>query len=102
MTPEMALAFAILVGALVTFILDVAPIDFVAFSIMALILVFGPILGVSPEEAISGFSHPATITIMAMFILSAGIYRTGIINDLGAYGGRSIFGEALRGPDGGP
>jgi di/tricarboxylate transporter len=62
--------------------LDIVPIDFVAFSIMGLILVLGPILGVSPAEAISGFSNPATITILAMFILSAGIYRTGIINRL--------------------
>lgn len=82
MTPEIALTFAILVGALVIFMLDVAPIDFVAFSIMALILVLGPILNVTPQEAISGFSNPATITILAMFILSAGIYRTGIINQL--------------------
>ncbi len=82
MTPEIALAFAILVGALIAFVLDVAPIDFVAFSIMGLILLLGPILGVSPQEAVSGFSNPATITILAMFILSAGIYRTGIINRL--------------------
>lgn len=83
MTPEIALAFAILVGALIVFMLDVVPIDFVAFSIMALILVLGPILGVTPQEAISGFSNPATVTILAMFILSAGIYRTGLINRLG-------------------
>lgn len=82
MTPEMILAFALLIGALVVFMLDIAPIDFVAFSIMALILILGPILGVSPAEAISGFSNPATITILAMFILSAGIYRTGVINRL--------------------
>ena len=80
MTPEIALAFAILLGALVVFVLDIFPIDFVAFSIMALILVLGPILGVTPKEAISGFSNTATITILAMFILSAGIYHTGIIN----------------------
>jgi di/tricarboxylate transporter len=84
-TPEIALAFAILFGALIAFMMDVVPIDFVAFSIMALMLVLGPILGVSPQEAISGFSNPATITILAMFILSAGIYRTGIINRLAHY-----------------
>lgn len=80
MTPEIALAFAILIGALVIFALDLFPIDFVAFSLMALILVLGPILGVTPQEAISGFSNPATITVLAMFILSAGVYRTGVIN----------------------
>lgn len=80
MTFATVLAFAILIGALVIFMLDIYPIDFVAFSIMALILLLGPILDVKPPEAISGFSNPATITILAMFILSAGVYRTGIIN----------------------
>jgi len=78
----MLLAFAILAAALVIFILDIVAIDFVAFSIMALILVLGPVLGVQPHEAISGFGSPATITILAMFVLSAGIYRTGVINRL--------------------
>ena len=82
MTLAMALAFAILIGALIVFVLDIFPIDFVAFSIMALILLLGPILDVTPQQAISGFSNPATITILAMFILSAGIYRTGIVNAL--------------------
>ncbi len=80
MTPEIVLAFAILIGALVVFALDLFPIDFVAFAIMALILLLGPILGVAPEEAISGFSNPATITVLAMFILSGGVYRTGMVN----------------------
>ena len=82
MTPEIAVAFAILIGALIVFVLDIFPIDFVAFSIMALVLVLGPFLDVTPLEAISGFSNPATITILAMFILSAGIYKTGAINRL--------------------
>ena len=82
MTFEMVLAFTILLGVLVIFMLDLYPIDFVAFCIMALILVLGPILGVTPKEAISGFSSSATITILAMFVLSAGIYRTGVVNAL--------------------
>ena len=45
----------------------------------------GPILGVGPEEAISGFSNPATITVLAMFILSGGISRTGMINLLARF-----------------
>ena len=82
MTFEMFLAFAILIGTLIVFVLDIYPIDFVAFSVMALILVLGPILGVTIQEAISGFSNPATITILAIFILSGGIYRTGVVNSL--------------------
>ena len=80
MTFEIALVFAIILAALVVFALDLFPIDFVAFAIMALILVLGPILKLKPEDVISGFSNPATITVLAMFILSGGLYRTGIIN----------------------
>ncbi|EAZ88573.1 sulfur deprivation response regulator [Crocosphaera chwakensis CCY0110] len=46
------------------------------------------------EEGISGFSNSATITVMAMFILSAGITRTGglqIVRDLlFQLGGKSL------------
>src|SRR5262245_48119901 len=34
------------------------------------------------EEALSGFGHPATVTIAAMFILGAGLTRTGVVNHL--------------------
>lgn len=80
MTAGILLAFTILVAALVIFALDLFPIDFVAFAIMALVLILGPLLGVTPEEAISGFSNPATITVLAMFILSGGISQTGLVN----------------------
>ncbi len=80
MTFEIALAFVILLAGLTVFALELFPIDFVAFSLMALILVLGPILRVSPEQAISGFSSPATITVLAMFILSGAVYHTGLIN----------------------
>lgn len=80
MTLEIGLIFAILLGTLIIFALDRHPVDFVAFALMGLMLVLGPIFNLKPEEAISGFSNPATITVMAMFVLSGGIYRTGLIN----------------------
>ncbi len=96
MTLEIALAFAILIGALVIFALDLFPIDLVALAIMALILILGPILGVTPQEAISGFSNPATITVLAMFILSGGINRTGAINLLAQHMARFAGNAELR------
>lgn len=80
MTWQIAVVFLILVGSLVVFALDRYPIDFVAFSILALMLVVGPWLGLELKEVISGFSNTATITVMAMFVLSAAITRTGVIN----------------------
>ena len=37
---------------------------------------------VSPNDALSGFSSSATITVAAMFVLSAGIVRTGALDHL--------------------
>lgn len=38
---------------------------------------------VTPSEALSGFSSPAVVTVWALFILSAGLTRTGIAHQLG-------------------
>lgn len=96
MTMEIALAFGVLIVAFALFILDRFPIDFTAFAIMASIMLLGPVLDVTPEEAISGFSNPATITVLAMFILSGGVQRTGAINVLSRRMIRFAGNSALR------
>ncbi|NJO62584.1 MAG: SLC13 family permease [Richelia sp. RM2_1_2] len=76
------LTFAIIVLALILFVAEWFPSDIVAIIITLLLTILGLI---TPEESISGFSNSATITVMAMFILSAGIARTGaiqIVSDL--------------------
>jgi di/tricarboxylate transporter len=40
---------------------------------------------VTPEEAFSGFSNPAVITVAGMFVLGAGISCTGAISTLGEH-----------------
>src|SRR3990172_6378130 len=77
MTLEILLVLLILIGALALFALEVFTADFVGFAVMALLMGLGL---VTPQEGISGFSNPATITVMAMFILSAGLHRTGAID----------------------
>lgn len=77
MTLEIFLVFAVVFGALVLFVLEAYTVDFVAFGVMALLIALGL---VTPQDGISGFSNPATITVMAMFILSAGLYRTGAVD----------------------
>ncbi len=62
--------------ALACFVFEWLPADITAISVMVLLMVFGL---VEPEQGIEGFSNPATITVMAMFILSAGIARTGAL-----------------------
>ena len=77
---SIALTLGILIFALICFATEWFPVDFTALVVAILLMVFGI---VTPEEGISGFSNPATITVMAMFILSAGISRTGAIQIVG-------------------
>jgi len=77
---SIAITLAILIFALICFATEWFPVDFIALIVAILLMVFGV---VTPEEGISGFSNPATITVMAMFILSAGISRTGALQVVG-------------------
>lgn len=85
------LTLTVLVLALIGFVVEWLPIDLTAFAIAVVLMLLGL---VSPEEGISGFSNTATITVMAMFILSAGINRTGVIQIardwLLQWGGKSL------------
>lgn len=85
MTLEMAVAFALLLGALVLFASERFPVELVALMILAVMLVLGPFLGLTVAEVVGGFGNPATVTILAMFILSGAIARTGVINWLAGW-----------------
>ncbi|WAL62772.1 SLC13 family permease [Thermocoleostomius sinensis] len=91
-----ALTLGVVVLALVCFVGEWLPVDITAIGIMLLLMLLGL---VTPEEGISGFSNSATITVMAMFILSAGIARTGVIqiisNLLMQWGGKNSTQQIL-------
>ncbi|MGK7911745.1 MAG: SLC13 family permease [Synechococcus sp.] len=76
---DIALTLLVVAFALVGFVVEWVPVDITAVATMVALIVLKQ---VSPEEGISGFSNSATITVMAMFILSAGIARTGAIRSL--------------------
>jgi di/tricarboxylate transporter len=75
--------FAIVVGALVLFATEALPPDVTALGVVVALVLLEPWTGVTPAEGIAGFSSPATITVLAMFVLSDGIQRTGVIHRLG-------------------
>lgn len=77
---EAWLTLAVLVGAVVLFVSEKLPVDVVALLVLASLLVLGL---VSPRQALSGFSSEATITVAAMFVLSAGLQRSGLLRRLG-------------------
>lgn len=76
---SMILTLSILAIVLICCIQDWLPPDVIAIAGAATLMLLGL---VTPEEGISGFSNPATITVMSMFILSAGIARTGAIHEV--------------------
>jgi di/tricarboxylate transporter len=93
---DIILTLGVLTVALIAFIFEWLPVDLTAI-LVAIVLMLLKL--VTPEEGIAGFGNSATITVMAMFILSAGVTRTGaiqIVRDLllkwgGKTASRQIF-----------
>jgi len=77
---EALLTLVVLICAVGLFVSEKLPVDVVALLVLASLLVLGL---VSPEQALSGFSSEATITVAAMFVLSAGLQRSGLLRRLG-------------------
>ena len=80
MSLDLAIVLVVLAGAVVLFVTEVLPVDLVAMVVLAVLLLTGV---VTPVQAFSGFSNEATVTVAAMFVLSAGLYKTGLLNRLG-------------------
>ncbi|MDH5344966.1 MAG: SLC13 family permease, partial [Gammaproteobacteria bacterium] len=80
MTFEIALVLGILTVSLILFVSEVIRMDLVALLVLGALAVTGL---VSSNEAFSGFSNSAVITVWAMFILSEGLTRTGIADIIG-------------------
>ena len=80
MTFEILIVLAILTGAVACFATERLPVDLVALLVLSTLLVSGIL---TPEQAISGFSSTATVTVAAMFVLSAALARTGLVSLLG-------------------
>jgi len=79
-TFEIALVLAVLAGAVALFASERFPIDLSALLVLGSLLLFRL---VTPEEGISGFANPATVTVAAMFVLTAGLQKTGSVAFLG-------------------
>ena len=83
LTAEILVLFAIIFVALSLFVFEPLPIDIVAIAVVVTLVVLEPWTGVDAATGIGGFASTATITVLAMFVLSEGIRRTGLINIVG-------------------
>lgn len=103
MTVEIGLVLAMVAGALLLFASQKLPLDVAALALMTTLMVI-PLLGQplveavpwladrgidlraafpTVEEGLSGLSSPATVTVLAMFVLSSGVQRSGLMHALG-------------------
>ncbi|MFC7249430.1 SLC13 family permease [Halomicroarcula sp. GCM10025324] len=107
---DVVVVLAIIATVFVLFVTQPVPIDATAVGLMVALVLLGEWTGVSPEQGVSGFSNPATLTVLAMFVLSEGVRRTGVIQILTrkliAFAGDNEFKQllatvTLSGPPGG-
>ncbi|MBZ6494693.1 SLC13 family permease [Natrinema longum] len=75
--------FGLIAVALVLFVSELIPNDVTAIGIIVSLAALEPLTGVGHRAAISGFANTATVTIVAMYMLSAGIQQTGVVQRLG-------------------
>ncbi len=88
---EAALTLAILAGSIVLFVGGWIAPEVTGLLAAALLIAFGVL---KPGEAMEGFGSPALITLMGLFALSAGLFRSGGLDRL-----RALIGsDAVRSP----
>jgi di/tricarboxylate transporter len=80
MTPEIALTLTIIAVAVVLFATEKLRVDVIALLVL-LTLALTRLITV--EEAFAGFASPAVITVWAVYIVSGGLFRTGVADYLG-------------------
>ena len=82
MTFQVLLALAVLVGAIALLASGRMRSDVVALLALVSVAVLGL---ASPERVLSGFASPAVLTVAGMFVLSAGLSRTGVAELIGRW-----------------
>jgi di/tricarboxylate transporter len=82
LTYEIALALTILGIAVLLFVTEKLRSDLVAMFVLLALALSGLL---TPGQALSGFSHTAVITVIAVFIISEGLFQTGVAHTMGSY-----------------
>ena len=76
MTPDIAIVLGMITLMIVLFVKEIFPLDVTALLVLVIFLVMG---NLTLEEAISGFSNQAVITIAILFVLSHAMQKSGIL-----------------------
>jgi di/tricarboxylate transporter len=81
-TIEIGITLFILLGAIALFVTEKVAIDVTAMIVIGSLVLSGIL---TPQEGLSGFSNTAVATVGAMFVLSAGIERSGALSPMTAF-----------------
>jgi di/tricarboxylate transporter len=79
-TTDIGLTLAIIVAALVLFATEKLRVDLVALLVL---LAVGLFRLIDPDDVFDGFSNSAVITVWAVYIVSGGLFKTGVADTLG-------------------
>lgn len=82
MTPQIALTLGIIVVALIIFATEKLRVDVVALLVLITVGLTGL---VGPKDVFSGFSNSAVITVWAVYIVSGGLFATGVADYMGRF-----------------
>jgi di/tricarboxylate transporter len=77
---ELVLLAIIIMAALVLFVTNWVSVDLTAILVMVALMLTGIL---TPDQALAGFSNTATITILALLIISESLKNTGAVEELG-------------------
>lgn len=80
MTPEIAAALAILIGAVALFVSERLPVDVIALLVVLALVVTGLL---TPAEAFSGFASTSVIAVAGVFVVSGGLFQSGVAASIG-------------------
>lgn len=80
MTPDIALTLSIIAVAVALFASEKLRVDVIALGVLLVLVITGL---VTPEEGFSGFASTAVITVWAVYIVSGGMFRTGVADAIG-------------------
>lgn len=81
MTFEIAIVLGVIVTAVILFASEKISVDIVSIMVMCFLVLTGIL---TPMEGLSGFSNEATITVASLFVISAAMFQTGLVNIIGS------------------
>jgi di/tricarboxylate transporter len=93
---DATVVFLLILAAVVLFATEFFSPDITAISVIVALVVLQPRTGIDTETAFTGFANVATITVAAMYMLSEGVHRTGIVRRLGAVISQVAAGSEAR------